>query len=240
MDTATLEILVSLSRFDDELRECDRQIQAGPGRIERLRARDRQLQSELAGLEQELEAAGSRRRAQEAEAEVIKAKIGEYEQQLFAIRSNTDYQAMLRQIEENRRRMAGCENEALELMEREEELSGRLEAEGQRIGDQIGGNAEEIAELEQRIEEFRGQREARVAEREQAITGLTGDTRRLYDRIHRGKGGVAVVSVAKGACGGCFSNLPPQRVNEARLGDRLVTCETCGRIIVWDEETSAF
>ena len=50
--------------------------------------------------------------------------------------------------------------------------------------------------------------------------------------------GLAVVPVLKGACGGCFSALPPQRVNVACLGNELVVCEACGRIVVWDGERS--
>jgi predicted nucleic acid-binding Zn-ribbon protein len=47
------------------------------------------------------------------------------------------------------------------------------------------------------------------------------------------------VAVEKGACGGCFSSLPPQRVNEVRLVERLVLCDACSRILIWDEESSS-
>ena len=52
---------------------------------------------------------------------------------------------------------------------------------------------------------------------------------------------MAVVPVKKGACGGCFNRVPPQKLLELRQNDRLYTCERCGRIIVSDEiaETSA-
>jgi predicted nucleic acid-binding Zn-ribbon protein len=53
------------------------------------------------------------------------------------------------------------------------------------------------------------------------------------------KHGIAVVPVVKGACGGCYASLPPQRVNEVRLGERVVLCDACSRILVWDEETAS-
>jgi predicted nucleic acid-binding Zn-ribbon protein len=47
------------------------------------------------------------------------------------------------------------------------------------------------------------------------------------------------VPVIKGACSACFAALPPQRVNEARLADRLVLCDACSRILIWDEESGS-
>jgi uncharacterized protein len=38
-----------------------------------------------------------------------------------------------------------------------------------------------------------------------------------------------------GVCGGCFKNLPPQRMLEIREMKRLNLCEVCGRILIWDE-----
>jgi predicted nucleic acid-binding Zn-ribbon protein len=60
-----------------------------------------------------------------------------------------------------------------------------------------------------------------------------------YDRIRRAKNGMAVVPVVRdGCCGGCYKQLPPQRVMEIRDMDRLILCEVCGRILVWDEQKS--
>ena len=64
---------------------------------------------------------------------------------------------------------------------------------------------------------------------------LSRDVRNRYERISRGKAGLAVVSIKKGACGGCFTALPPQRINEVKRNDRLITCEHCGRVLVWND-----
>ncbi|MCK4597869.1 hypothetical protein KAU04_07495 [bacterium] len=39
----------------------------------------------------------------------------------------------------------------------------------------------------------------------------------------------------KRACGGCFKTLPPQKIQEVRRTDSILTCENCGRILYWDE-----
>ena len=53
-----------------------------------------------------------------------------------------------------------------------------------------------------------------------------------FDQLARAKGGVADVTVQRGACGGCFNSLPPQFVNEVRKTEKLNYCESCGRIII--------
>ena len=53
-----------------------------------------------------------------------------------------------------------------------------------------------------------------------------------YDKIRdNAKNGLAVVSIKRGACGGCFNVVPPQRQAEVRERKKLIVCEHCGRIL---------
>ena len=55
-------------------------------------------------------------------------------------------------------------------------------------------------------------------------------------RIPQQRGGIAAVPVKKGACGGCFRQLSPQLLVEARRTDKLLRCENCGRMLIWKDE----
>ena len=57
-----------------------------------------------------------------------------------------------------------------------------------------------------------------------------------YEKIRSARDGIAVVAIQGENCGGCFTTIPPQVINEAKKGDRILTCESCGRIIVFLEE----
>ena len=58
-----------------------------------------------------------------------------------------------------------------------------------------------------------------------------------YERIRRNvRNGLAVVTVKRDACGGCFNRIPPQRQVEIRQGKKIIICEYCGRILVTDPE----
>jgi predicted nucleic acid-binding Zn-ribbon protein len=59
-----------------------------------------------------------------------------------------------------------------------------------------------------------------------------------FDRIRNNfRNGLAVVSVVRDACGGCFNSIPPQRQSEIRQHKKIIVCENCGRILVEEEIT---
>ena len=60
----------------------------------------------------------------------------------------------------------------------------------------------------------------------------------IYERVRKGKGGMVVVPIRKKACGGCFRQIPPQRIQEIRRGDRIFACDSCGRILIWTDESA--
>ncbi len=54
-----------------------------------------------------------------------------------------------------------------------------------------------------------------------------------YSRIRGSvRNGLALVSVDRDACGGCFNKIPPQRQLEIKLHKKVIVCEHCGRILV--------
>ena len=58
-----------------------------------------------------------------------------------------------------------------------------------------------------------------------------------YDKIRKNaKNGLAVVLVKRGACGGCFNIVPPQRQAEIRERKKIIVCEHCGRILAGVED----
>src|SRR5690606_25924816 len=78
-----------------------------------------------------------------------------------------------------------------------------------------------------------------LAEREEALKEKKAEDRLLksYEKIRANSlNGLAVVHVSRGACGGCFNIVPPQRQADIRDNKRIIVCEHCGRILA-DVET---
>ena len=102
------------------------------------------------------------------------------------------------------------------------------------------------AELDDRRKELREvnkeheKEELRLGhEREKLVARIEKDQLDRYLRIRKAKGGKAVVPIRRGACGGCFSRVPPQKILEIRQNSKLYSCENCGRILVSDRIVEA-
>ena len=86
--------------------------------------------------------------------------------------------------------------------------------------------ADQVADLEKRAEAAKEKIDERLLA--------------AYDRIRRNvHNGLAVVTVRRDACGGCYNRIPPQRQADIRLGKKLIVCEYCGRILVGGDEEQA-
>ena len=56
---------------------------------------------------------------------------------------------------------------------------------------------------------------------------------KAYHRVRsNARNGLAVVTVRRDACGGCFNKIPPQRQLDIALSKKIIVCEYCGRILV--------
>ena len=72
------------------------------------------------------------------------------------------------------------------------------------------------------------------AERESLARDIPRDLLAQYDRLLKGRGGLAVALVGQSRiCGGCRVTLTPQRFQEVRQSSQILTCESCGRILYY-------
>ena len=112
------------------------------------------------------------------------------------------------------------DNLRIEVAQKKEALAQkekRVSSEKEKIEGQIKA-------VGQKIEELNSQRSKITPNLETKILGH-------YERILKNKDGLALVSVENDACQGCHINLPPQVINEVKIGERIVTCESCARIL---------
>lgn len=115
---------------------------------------------------------------------------------------------------------------------------------------------ETLKDRKKDLEQKKGELDTIIAESEAEETKLKTDkdkaAKKIDERIiksykkirENAKNGLAVVMVKRGACGGCFNIVPPQRQADIREKKKLIVCEHCGRILAGvedeiEEETTA-
>jgi predicted nucleic acid-binding Zn-ribbon protein len=177
-----------------------------------------------------------RRRQMEKDIEGLVAEERKFQGQLPLVKKNEEYTALLHEIAGAKQKRSDRETELLTLMDEEERRLAEkplLEKALATAEAETAGRLETLAREEQAE---RGVVAAVEAERATLTPRLAAATKSRYERIRTSKEGRAVVPIHKGACGGCYRGQPPQVIQEARRGDRLLTCEGCGRLLIWPPE----
>lgn len=94
------------------------------------------------------------------------------------------------------------------------------------------------AELETITAETQKEEEALLKEAEKASENIEDRLITAYKRLRGNfKNGLAVVTIERDSCSGCFNQIPPQRQSDIRQRKKIIVCEHCGRILV--DETMA-
>ena len=168
------------------------------------------------------------------------ALLAKYEAQSDNVKNNREFEAINKEIE-----MQGLEIKLSEknIRDANEELAEKvkvLDAAKKTIAVKEGVLNHKKEELEKIIAD------TEIEEKELDIKSAEArshiDERLLYsyDRIRNSyRNGLAVVTVERDACGGCFNSIPPQRQSEIRLHKKIIVCENCGRILVEEEAATA-
>jgi predicted nucleic acid-binding Zn-ribbon protein len=223
LDERLVVLQSALARFPEQRRGAEQRLVADRGRLETLK-------KELTGYQ-------TRRRQIEKDIEALQAEERKYQGQLPLVKKNEEYSALLHEIAGVKKKGSDRETDLLMLMDEEERRQAerpKLEKELATVEAEISGRLGALAAEEQAE---RDKAAVVEAERAKLLERLPAGTRSRYERIRASKGGRAVVPILKGACGGCFRAQPPQMLQEARRGDRLLTCEGCGRLLIWPPET---
>jgi uncharacterized protein len=230
-----LEYLYTLQLIDTDLDTLQEQKGDLPYEVEALETELATMRGRHAAVEQAMRQAFSMRDNADSEIISLKEKLEKFKGQQFAVRSNREYDALTREMDAATEAVARLEKEMAQLEIQAttsrtelEELKGKVEV----IEKQLAEKAAALAEVSKLTEEEELQHQH---EREKALARIAKQDLAAYERIRKAKRGMAVVPIQKGACGGCFNRLPPQKLLELRTNDRVYMCERCGRIIVSDE-----
>lgn len=231
--TEKLEQLFELQKIDSQLD----QIQIMKGELP-MEVRD--LEDELAGLNTRIQklAEGkadteheiARHRANIKESEML---IERYQQQLDVVKNNREYEALSKEIEMQKLEIQLSEKRIREANENLEAKDETLSAAQGRLDVKQKDLDNKKVELEKIIEKTEAEETKLQKAAEKQRKGIEERLLRSYDRIRsRYRNGLAVVTIERDACGGCYNKIPPQLQLEIRLRKNIAACEHCGRVIV--------
>jgi predicted nucleic acid-binding Zn-ribbon protein len=229
-----LKTLIDLQTFDTRIAGLEGEAAKLPKEIEALRARSAEAKKTVDTAKAGLDATRKETRAREKDLEDNQVKRQKFEGQLYQVKTNKEYSAVLAEIEEVKQQKSKIEEEILTLMERQERLAGEIkDAEGGlKAAESEGAVAEK--QLRERLAAVEAELGGVKGERASVARGLPANVLTDYDRLLRARSGLAIVPVLRpNLCGACRMTVTPQRLQELRAQNALLACESCGRYLYW-------
>ncbi|RMD91434.1 MAG: hypothetical protein D6814_18240 [Calditrichaeota bacterium] len=228
--------LIHLQQIDQQLDELERAKGDLPQKVQELEARLASAKQDLSENQGKQEDVQKEKRRLEREISTLQDDKKRYEEQLYAVTTNREYDAVTQEIETAIQKIDEKETELLQLIEQEESLQQQAEEFEQQIA-QLEENFEsQSAILNEKIAANAEQEKKLQQERAVLLQHIKKQHLQLYEKIRSKKDGLAVVPILRNSCGGCYTYIPPQRSMEIRDGDKLIVCESCGRILYWQEQ----
>jgi predicted nucleic acid-binding Zn-ribbon protein len=164
------------------------------------------------------------------------ANIKKYEAQLNDVKNNREYDAISKEVE-----IQGLDIQVSEKKIREFgfEITSKTQIYEKALADlearksDLDAKKAELGTITAETEKEENELNAQADKAKQSI-----EERLLiaYNRLRgNAKNGLAVVTIQRDSCSGCFNQIPPQRQSDIRQRKKIIVCEHCGRILV-DEQ----
>lgn len=198
------------------------------------------LSDEIEGLHTRIEKLENQLKEAEQAVSVYKQKakdsglkVAKYKEQLDNVRNNREFDHLSKEIE--------FESLEIELAEKRIKEFGQ---EAKQLQEDIANNKTILQGRESDLAHKKEELDSIIAETKQQEEELRASVKKIetkvderlltaFKRIRRSaRNGLAVVAVERGACGGCFNRIPPQRQLDVKMGKKILVCEYCGRIMV--------
>ena len=235
MDSQLLT-LIDLQSFDTRLAALEAEAARLPKQIETLQAALADAKKSLDAQRLKADTTRKELRTKEKDLDVVTAKRAKAEARLWEVKNNTEYSAVLSEIETIKQEKAHGEEEILGLMELQERLAvdirdaeARLKAREEQARQDEAVVRTKLAAVETELTAVRAERDSRARELPRP---LLVD----YEKILKARSGVAVASVtASAVCGGCRVGIRPQAIQELKAAQAPMLCENCGRYLYWQE-----
>ena len=229
--------LYELQKIDSQIDEINKVKGELPLEVEDLEDEVAGLNTRIANINAEIEELNALTRQRRREIDEANMQIAKYDEQQNTVRNNREFDAITKEIEYQKLEIELAEKRLKEYAGAIKVKKTSLEATEAVLAEREADLAVKRSELDGIEAETEGPIKELLASAKTATVKIDERLLAAYSRI-RGKvrNGLAVVTIKRDACSGCFNRIPPQRQADIRQGKKLIVCEYCGRILVPGDE----
>ena len=198
------------------------------------------LDDEIAGLgtrinkfELDLKELESNSLQQKLKIETSSAKIEKYNTQLENVRNNKEFDHLTKEVEFETLEIELAEKRRREFSQKQKDLTAQIEEANATLNEKKIDLEHKQKELEEIVSETKTNEEKIREKAKKVESSIEPRLVTAFRRIRKNaRNGLGIVPIQRGACGGCFNKIPPQRQMDIKLGKKIIVCEYCGRIMI--------
>lgn len=228
-----VNLLVQVAKVEARLHAMKNEMQKIPQQASKLEKRIAELAAAEEAEVTRFENMQKERRTIESALQDHETQIAKYKKQLMEVKTNKEYTAMLKEIENLEGEIDRKEERLLVLMDETDLHREDHEERIEKLKTERTGLESELQELQQKMSGIESDAEKLASEKPQLLADMEPTIKKRYERVLGKHVDVAVTRVDDEHCGGCGTQLPPQVAVEVRKNDQLITCSFCGRLLIY-------
>ncbi len=233
-----LSFLIALQKLDLEISKVSLKKKELPVKRAKLDEDFEKLKADIEEVRKRYEALQRSRKEKEDRLKRGQEAITKAKDRLLEVKTNKEYQAVLKEIEIIEAKNSEIEDEVIKALEDIDQLKITLDKEEK----EFDIRCRQYERDKNNLEEEAASKEAALLSYQQRVFELKkqidGELLKRYETIKRIRNGLAVVSVWKEVCQGCHMNIPPQLYNDVQKLEGLLSCPNCNRIIYWQNQNN--
>lgn len=225
------EKLITLQELDNELRSIHHLLEITPQKLNEIDSQIASASQIVKKARDKLLENQKRRRELEREVADLRTRIATYKRQLNDVKTNKEYTALLKEIEEAQKKVDIMEETIISAMLEADDIEKEIEEANQTYAREESRLEKEKEIIIERQKEYEA-RLRRLEIKKREISALISPEQiALYRRIADKKGGIAISRVTDDFCSMCHMRIRPQMLNELYDMKKIYLCENCGRIL---------
>lgn len=229
---------IRLQLLDDRVAVLTKEIAAFPKHIaeieKKLDAHQRRLEADRAAV---VGNAKERKRL-EGDIQVQEQKISKLKGQMMEAKNNEQYTAFQHEIKFAEGEIGRIEDRILELMSESEPLEKNVKAAEIDLAKEKKQVEAEKVVAKDRTAADQKEIDTLKTERTGIVKEMTPAVFSEYERIRKGRAGIAIAEAVNGRCSKCHITLRPQFLQELKKADKIMVCESCKRMLYYNPPQS--
>lgn len=231
--------LIKLQTIDSEIAGFDNTIAKHRATITEREQAIAEKQEHITTYRTKIDLLNQKQNETKAEHDDAGARVKDRQNKMMQVQTSREHQALLKEIEENKKIVKDSEERMLQFIEQIEQLEQEVATLENLCSGEQQLLAEAVENVDQEIVRIEASKKSVVSQREIEAAELQGPYLKRYSMLLAKRDGLAVVPVTTSVCQGCYMTLPPQQVIEVRKADKLNLCPTCQRILYFKEAQDA-